>query len=124
MPSFDPSASFDVDDPQQRARRTLAEQHRPTPTRGPVPPDAVPGAEACVTALKLHFSLLTSGSTRVPDERAISGALSSAGLTKIAVRPGPAFAGSTGAACVHGTYSTAGPAFTIGLPAADGSCPR
>ena len=123
MPSLDPSTSFDVNDPVQRARRALAERHRPTPRRGPVPEAAVPGAEACIYALKLHFSLLTSGSQTVPDNQAIGAALNTAGLTKIVVRPGPTFAASTGAACVHGTFTTTGPAFTIAPLAADGSCP-
>ena len=122
MPSLDPSASFDVNDPEQRSRRVLAEQYRPTPRRGVVPESAVPGAEACVLALRMHFTLLTSGSRTVPDERAIGAALSSAGLMKIVVRSGPIFAASTGAACVHGTLTAAGPAFTIGPLAADKSC--
>jgi hypothetical protein len=122
MPSVDPSASFDITDPQQRTRRALAEQFRPTPRRGVVPQAAVPGAEACVHALRIHFSLLASGSRSVPDEPAIDAALRSAGLTKIAVRSGPAFAASTGAACIHGTFTGTGPAFTIGPLTTDNAC--
>jgi hypothetical protein len=124
MPSVDPSASFDINDPRQRALRMLAEQYRPTPRRGAVPQAAVPGAEACVHALSIEFTLLASGSRAVPDEREIDEALRAAGLMKIFVRSGPAFAASTGAACVYGTFTEAGPAFTIGPPAIDGSCPQ
>jgi hypothetical protein len=122
VPSLDPSASFDPNDPRQRARRVLAEQHRPTPTRGVVPTVAIPGAEACVYLLKIQFSLLSAGSRTAPDEQAIEEALSSAGLTKIVVRPGPVFVASTGAACVHGSFTVTGPAFIIGPLGADGSC--
>jgi hypothetical protein len=60
----------------------------------------------------------------VPDKKTIDEALRTAGLTKIFVRSGPAFAASTGAACVYGTFDEAGPAFTIGPLATDGSCPQ
>ena len=122
MPSVDPSASFDMSDPQERARRVLAEQYRPTPRRGVVAAAAVPGAEACVRALRIEFSLLTAGSPAAPDDPAIERALRSAGLTKIVIRSGPVWAASTGGACVYGTFTAAGPAFTIGPPAIDGSC--
>jgi hypothetical protein len=122
IPSLDPSASFDINDPRQRARRALAEQYTPAPRRGVVRETAVPGAEACIYALKLHFSLLMTGSRTVPDDEAIRAALSSAGLTKIVVRPGAVFAASTGAACVYGTVTASGPAFTIGPSAADDTC--
>jgi hypothetical protein len=122
MPSVDPSTSFDINDPQQRALRVLAEQFRPTPRRGTVPQAAVPGAEACVYVLRLQFSLLTSGFRSVPDASAIDRTLRAAGLAKIVIRPGPVFAASTGAACVYGTFTAAGPAFTIGPLGTDGSC--
>lgn len=111
--SLDPSASYDASDPEQRMRRALAEQNPPTPRRGSVPDTAVPGAEACVHALQLKFNLLARASGTPPDEEAIGAALRSAGLTKIVVRPGPAFAASTGAACVRGTFTASGPAFSI-----------
>lgn len=123
MPSVDLSASFDVNDPEQRARRVLAEQYRPLPRRGALAEAAVPGAEACVHALKREFSLRAGGSRAVPDEPAIGAALRSAGLTNIDVRPGPAFTASTGAACIYGTFTASGPGFTLGPPATDGSCP-
>lgn len=104
------------------ARRVLAEQYRPTPRRGAVPQVSIPGAEACVYALMRHFSLLASGSQTVPDARAIDAALRSAGLSRIDVRSGPAFAASTGAACIHGRFTPAGPAFVISPPASGGSC--
>jgi hypothetical protein len=123
MPSRGPSASFDRNDLAQRARRVLAEQHRPTPTRGVVPAAAVPGAEACVYFLRIQFSLLAAGSRAAPAEPAIEAALHSAGLTKIVIHPGPVFAASTGAACVHGSFTAEGPSFVIGPAATDGSCP-
>jgi hypothetical protein len=122
MPSVDPSASFDINDPRQRALRVLAEQFRPTPRRGIVPQAAVPGAEACVNALRLEFSLLMSGSRSEPEESAIDRTLRAAGLAKIAVRPGPVFAASTGAACIYGAFTTAGPTFTIGPLGTGSSC--
>ncbi|MCM4081104.1 hypothetical protein [Paractinoplanes hotanensis] len=122
VPAPEQSASFDVNDPEQRARRVLAEQHRPIPTRGAVPAAAIAGAEACVHILKLRFSLLTAGSRTAPDKQAIEAALRSAGLTKVVIRSGPIFAASTGDACLHGSFSAAEPAFVIGPPATDGAC--
>jgi hypothetical protein len=122
MPYLDPSASFDVNDPGQRARRVLAEQHRPTPTRGVVPKAAIAGAEACVYLLKMQFALLTAGSRTAPNEQSIEAALRSAGLMKIVVRSGPVFAAFTGGACVYGSFTATVPAFITGPPAADGSC--
>jgi hypothetical protein len=122
MPSLDPSASFDVNDPGQRARRVLAEQHRPTPTRGVVPKAGIAGAEACVYLLRTQFALLTTGSRTAPDERAIEVALRSAGLTNIVVRSGPVFAAFTGGACVYGSFTATVPAFIIGPSTAAGSC--
>jgi hypothetical protein len=115
--------SFDISDPGQRALRALAEQHRPTPRRGSVPEAAVPGAEACVYALKLRFSLLAAGSSDVPGRREIDTSLRSAGLTKIVFRSESSFAASTGTACVYGSFPGSEPEFVIGAPAADGSCP-
>jgi hypothetical protein len=123
LPSVDPSASIDPNDPMQRIRHILAEQYRPTPRRGVVPEAAALGAEACIRSLKIQFSLLMAGGQNVPDKPAIDAALRSAGLTKIIVGSGPAFGASTGAACVYGTFIATEPAFTISPPAADGSCP-
>jgi hypothetical protein len=114
-------ASWDVHDARERARRALVEQYRPTPRRGPVPEEAVPGAEACVHALRITFSLLAAGSATPPDEREVESALRSAGLLDIVVNG--EFAASTGAACIYGTFAADGPAFTIGPLAAAGSCP-
>ncbi|WP_412746438.1 hypothetical protein [Krasilnikovia sp. MM14-A1004] len=114
--------SIDINDPRQRALLTLAQQYHPVPRRGVVPEAAVPGAEACVNALTMQFVLLAGGSRAVPDRRAVDAALRSAGLVDIVVRAGPTFAASTGAACVYGRFSAAGPAFEIGPPATDGSC--
>jgi hypothetical protein len=122
MPAPNPSASFGPNDAEQRARRALAEQHRPSATRGAVPPAAVPGAEACLDVLRAQFSLLTAGSRTAPDQQAIEVALRSAGLTSIVVRSGPAFAASTGVACLYGNFTPTEPAFVIGPVSADGSC--
>jgi len=122
MPAVDPSASYDSGDPQQRARRALADQHHPTPRRGTVPPAAVPGAEACVYVLRLQFSLLTSGFRSVPEGPAVDDTLRAAGLTSVVVGAGPVFAASTGAACVYGAFAAAGPEFSIGPLGADGAC--
>ncbi|WP_412750355.1 hypothetical protein [Krasilnikovia sp. M28-CT-15] len=121
-PSVDPSASFDINDPQQRARHALAQQYPPTPRRGGLAEAAVPGAEACIRALTMRFTLLAAGARTVPDRRAVDAALRSAGLLRIVVRPGPAFAASTGSACVYGAFTPAGPAFEIGPLAGDDSC--
>jgi hypothetical protein len=114
--------SFDVNDPRQRALRSLAQQYRPTPLRGPVPDDAVRGAEACVQVLRVTFSLITAGARSTPSASQVDTALTSAGLTNIAVASGPVFGASTGAACLFGTFAAEGPRFTIGPLAADGSC--
>lgn len=122
MPAPDPSASFDLNDPEQRARRTLAEQRRPSVVRGVVPEGAVAGAEACVHVLSMEFSLLTAGSRTPPDVAAIEAALRSAGLTNVVISPGPVFVASTGSACLRGDFPSTGPAFIIGPVAEDGSC--
>jgi hypothetical protein len=116
MPSLPPS--FDLNDPRQRALHALTQQHEPTPRRGTVPEAAVPGAEACIYLLRMNFSLLTAGSPSPPGTAPVEAALRSAGLMRIVVRPGPVFAASTGAACLSGRFTTDGPAFTIGPPAA------
>jgi hypothetical protein len=123
LPSIDPSTSFDLSDPRQRALRALTAQNRPTPRRGPVPDAAVPAAEACVKDLRRYFTLPAANASGVPDESTVDAALHSAGLTKIAVRPGRGFAASTGAVCLYGTFTEAVPDFAIGPRTADGSCP-
>ncbi len=99
------------------ARDAAAQQPAPTPRRGDVPADAVPGAEACVQQLRRSFNLLTAGGATALAARDVDAVLHSAGLTAIVVREGPAFAASTGYACVYG------PDFALGPLAADGSCP-
>jgi hypothetical protein len=118
-----PSASWDVNDARERARRALLAANAPTPRRGAVPEDAVPGAEACVYLLRLRFSLLTSGSGTAPARAEIEHSLRSLGLTEVVLEPGPVFAASTGAACIHGTFTEDDPSFTISPLAVDGSCP-
>jgi hypothetical protein len=110
-------------DADERARRALQAQQHPTPRRSGVPEAAIPGAEACVQILRRNFALLTTGFRTVPDQPAVDTALRSADLTRIVVRDGPAFAGSTGAACLYGTFTGTGLDFVIGPPAVDGSCP-
>jgi hypothetical protein len=122
VPAPGPSASVVLTDREQRARRALAAQRRPTATRGVVPKDAIPGAEACIQFLRMQFSLLSAGSRTSPDPTAVEAALHSAGLTTIVVGRGPVFSASTGAACLHGDLSVPEPAFIIGPLAADGSC--
>jgi hypothetical protein len=119
MPAPGSSASSDVND---RARRALAGQRRPSPTRGVVPEAAVSGAETCIDLLRREFALIEAGSRTAPDERAIKRALGSAGLVHVVVRSGPVFAASTGAACIHGDLTRTEPGFIIGPPAADGLC--
>ncbi|MDI6099568.1 hypothetical protein QLQ12_13270 [Actinoplanes sp. NEAU-A12] len=121
-PAIDPSASFVVRDPGEGARRALAQKHRPTPRRGVVPEAAVPGAQACVDALRTEFALRMRGSHETPGGPVIDVSLRSAGLTQIVIGSA-SFAASTGAACVYGTFAAAGPEFAIGPVAADGSCP-
>jgi hypothetical protein len=87
-----------------------------------VPETAVPGAEACVHALEIQFSLLMRGSRETPDEPSIDSALRSVGLTKIVIGSESSFAASTGAACVYGTVTTAGPDFAIGPATAGRPC--
>ena len=93
-----------ANDAGDRARRALEAQRTPVPTVGVVPPAAIPGAEECVRLLSLEFNLLAGGSGRVPDDAGIRAALEKNGLTGIVIRPGPAFAASTGRACIRGTF--------------------
>nr|WP_296073759.1 hypothetical protein [uncultured Actinoplanes sp.] len=116
------SVSFDLGDPRQRALHALAQQNRPTPRRGVVPEAAVPGAEACVRALRVRFALLTAGASSAPGGPEIDAALRSAGLLKITVRAAGAFAASTGEACIYGSFGAAGPEFAIGPVATGGAC--
>ncbi|MFC3738546.1 hypothetical protein ACFOS3_15945 [Paractinoplanes deccanensis] len=117
-PTVDPSASFDLNDARERARRALAQQNPPTARRGVVPEAAVPGAEACVHALRIQFSLLEAAGSERPD---LGAALRSAGLTQIVVAS-PSFAASTGSACLYGTLTPAGPTFAIGPVTAGKPC--
>lgn len=123
MPAGSLPASLGADEAREQARRALMEQRRQIPRRGAVPEAAVPGAEACVHALEIHFSLLMRGSREAPGEPEIDAALRSAGLTEIVVSPRPSFAGSTGAACVYGSFTAAGPEFVIGPAAPGRPCP-
>lgn len=116
-PSANPSESWDVNDARERARRALIAANPPTPLRGAVPPDAIPGAESCIMRLRMDFSLRSAGGSA--DERGVEDSLRAAGLTAIEVTSGPAFTASTGYACIHGTLPDD---FTIGPLAADGSC--
>jgi hypothetical protein len=93
--------------------------HHATRTRAHA---AVPGAEACVQALEIRFSLLMRGSRAAPDESTIDSALRSVGLTDVVIGPESSFAASTGSACVYGTFTPAGPDFAIGPASAGRSC--
>jgi hypothetical protein len=116
------TASLPASSAAERARRALAAQASPAPTRGAVPPAALPGAQACVRQLRMTFRLLTAGSGQPPDDTAVRTALQTAGLQQVRVQPGPAFAGSTGQACVIGAFAADSPTFTIAAPAPDGTC--
>jgi hypothetical protein len=116
------TASLPDSSAAERARRALAAQASPAPTRGAVPAAALPGAQACVQQLRMTFQLITAGSGQPPDDTAVRTALQTAGLQRVRVQPGPAFAGSTGQACVAGAFAAGSPTFTIAAPAPDGSC--
>ncbi len=105
-PGADPGA-------EERQRRALESQHSPVPRRGDVPPEAVAGAEECVRLLLLEFTLRAAGSGRAPDEADTRAALTNAGLLQPVVVAGPAFAASTGEACIVGTFTDGRPAMTL-----------
>jgi hypothetical protein len=98
---------------EERRRRVLESQQSPVPRRGDVPPGAVAGAEECVRLLLLDFTLRTAGSGRAPDEAGIRAALTNAGLLQPVVVAGPAFAASTGEACIVGTFPDGKPAMIL-----------
>jgi hypothetical protein len=105
-PESDPGA-------EERRRRVLESQQSPVPRRGDVPPGAVAGAEECVRLLLQEFTLSSAGSGRAPGEAGIRAALTNAGLLQPVVVPGPAFAASTGEACIVGTFTDGKPAMTL-----------
>jgi hypothetical protein len=70
----------------------------------------------------MTFQLLTAGSGQPPDDSAVRTALQTAGLQQVWVQPGPAFAGSTGQACVIGAFTADNPTFTIATLNPDGTC--
>ena len=106
----------------ERRRRNLEAQNPPTPTRGAVLAAAIAGAESCVRALRIEFTLLAAGSGTRPSDDTIRATLRHAGLTSVTVQPGPTFAASTGQACLLGSLTTEKPSFTIAQLGPDGSC--
>jgi hypothetical protein len=109
-------------DAAERARKALEAQQSPVPRRGIVPPAAVPGAEACVRLLQLEFNLLAAAAGGTPADAAVRAALLKAGLRDPVVEPGPAFAASTGSACVVGAFTGTEPSMAITPLGRGGAC--
>jgi len=118
-PDPQPSAESEA---AARARRALEAANPPVPRRGPIQGDAAALAESCVRTLRLELTLLTGGRGGRPEEPALLRTLTSQGLSGITVGSGAAFAASTGAACVYGTFTADGPELSIGPLAANGTC--
>jgi hypothetical protein len=112
-----PGTTAGPNEAQERARRALESQRATFPVRGRVPAAAVPGAIECARLLQLELTL-----RRPLDEAKVQAALTSAGLTKAVVEPGPRFATSTGLACIVGTVAADQAAMVITPMPADRSC--
>lgn len=108
-------------DAAERRRRALAEANPPLPRRAGVPEAAAARAESCARRISPELTLLSV--TGAPDDNAIRQILTTAGLDQVAIRPGPAFAASTGRACLYGTLTSDHPKLSIGPLAPNGSCP-
>jgi hypothetical protein len=117
-------AAPDAPDPHaaERARRALEAANPPIPQRAPVPPEAVAAAESCARTLQQELTLLAASPGGITDEQSLRRILTSAGLSRILVQPGPAFAAAAGQACVHGTFPSGRPELSIGPQQPDGSC--
>jgi hypothetical protein len=113
----------DFDDPDGvlERRRALEALQSPVPRRGEVPAAAVPAAEACVRLLQAELTLL-GVSAGGPADTAVEAALRRAGLRNPVVKPGPAFAGSTGSACVVGSFAGTRPSLVIAPLDPAGAC--
>ena len=106
----------------ERARRALEAANPPIPRRAPIPPEAAPAAESCARSLQPDLTLLAVSPGGLADEQSLRRVLTSAGLTKIIIQPGPAFAAAAGKACVYGTFPSGKPELSIGPQQPDGSC--
>ena len=111
-----------TDDAEERRRKALESQQTPVPRRGDVPAAAIPGAEACVRLLQIEFTLQAAATGAAPADAAIQATLLKVGLRKPVVKPGPAFAASTGSACITGTFVGAEPSMTIAPLNPAGAC--
>ena len=122
QPPRSPSAETDPDlrDMQERARRALEAMREPTPQRAPVPPRALPAAEACVDALRPELNLLAAGGA-LTEER-LRTHLTAQGLEAVGVRRPLTFAGTVDEACIYGAVTPTGPVFELGPLGADGTC--
>jgi len=112
-----PGTTAGPEEAQERARRALESQRATFPVRGKVPAAAVPGATECARRLQLELTL-----RRPLDEANVRAALTSTGLTKAVVEPGPRFATSTGLACIVGTVTADEAAMVITPLPADRAC--
>ena len=111
-----------TDDAEERRRKALESQQTPVPRRGDVPAAAIPGAEACVRLLQIEFTLQAAATGAAPADAAIQATLLKVGLRKPVVKPGPAFAASTGSACITGTFVGADPSKAIAPLNPAGAC--
>jgi hypothetical protein len=117
VPKPGTTAGAGADEAQERARRALESQRATFPVRAEVPAAAVPGAIECARLLQLELTL-----RRPLDEANVQAALTSTGLTKAVVEPGPRFATSTGLACIVGTVTGDEAAMVITPLPADRTC--
>jgi hypothetical protein len=111
----------------ERARLVLEAANPPVPRRGDMPAATVIGAEQCVNQLRVELTRRVAGSRTAPSIPDIRSTMESIGLTAVTVNAnsrGPSFAGSTGAACLLGTFTADKPTFAIApLPTAGGCHP-
>jgi hypothetical protein len=106
------------DDAAERRRKAL--QPSPVPRRGEVPAAAIPAAEACVRQLQMELTLL--GASGNLQAAAVEAVLLRAGLRDPVVEPGPAFAASTGSACIVGSFTGTEPSLAIAPLTQAGAC--
>jgi len=124
-PAADPRAAAPHvadSDAAERARRALEAANPPISRRAPIPPEAAATAESCARSLQPGLTLLAANPRALADEQSLRRILTSAGLTKIIIQPGPTFAAAAGKACVYGTFPSGKPELSIGPQPRDGSC--
>lgn len=115
-----PMTSAQVD-AAERTRRALEAANPPLPRRGPLPAAVAARAETCARDLSPELNLLMRGTAPL-DESTLRTFLTGEGLTGIVIGPELSFAGATGQACVHGSFTADGPALSIGPTGPDGGC--